>query len=128
MLVAHRFDSMLKMLEAIRGTFVVSGKAGGAAADATTFTDNTGTPFADVLPGDRLHVSGTLEVFTVTTVTDDNNIVVDLVLSAGTPLAGADWKIFRGGLDLDQIKLGPMPDPMRQGSGILIYDEKNFVV
>lgn len=127
MLIARNFNSREELLNILRGTPIASGAAGTNTGASANFQDLTTGAFADVLVGDTIHISGESSPFTVDTKTDDNNLILDTTITNAHTADGM-WRVFRGGIAIADIQVGPVPDPLKPNSGLIIYDEPDFVV
>jgi len=127
MLIARNFNSREELLNLLRGAPVTSGTAGTNTGGSANFQDLTAGAFADVLVGDTIHIAGEAAGLTVDTKTDDNNLVLsDPIVAAHS--ADAQYRVFRGGIAVADIEIGPVPDPLKPNSGLIIYNEVNFIV
>lgn len=128
MYITRKFSSHLELLTLLRGTPVSEGSTGETTASSATLTDNTGTPFAGVVVGDVVHISGESTTFIVSAVTDDNNIDVSPTISnTHASPSFVRWRIFKNnGINPLDIIVGPTQDPLAPHMGIIIYDERDF--
>lgn len=128
MLVARKFNTYDQLLELLRGADIARGTQGTNTASNATLQDGSGNGgFAGVAVGDTVHISGEASSFTVQSVTDDNEIVMTTNITA-PHTANAEYRIFRGGIDLTDIKVGPIADPLQAGGGLIIYEKLDFGV
>lgn len=127
MLVKVQFNNELELLEYLRGTTVREARTGLNGPNSSTFTDNTAEAFADVEADDVIYLSGDSQAYTVTSVTDDNNL--EVTPNIGGEHADPDfalYRILRGGRSIDNFVFGPLADPTKSGATWGIYDEVDF--
>lgn len=127
MLVVKKFKNELELLSFLRGSTVVVARTGENSAASSTFTDSTGTPFADVLAGDELHISGDSTIHVVSSVTDDNNIEVAPNIAGAhvNPASFAVYRILRDATPIADVVVGPQHDTLNNIHWV-IYDEVDF--
>lgn len=126
MLATKQTSSIRDALEAIDGAEIVKGSAGTNTASSTDFADATTGAFIGALEGDYLWISGVATPILITTVTDDNNLVLATPINAAHT-ADAKWKVKRGGIGWENVIDGGLVQH-NNGSGawIIIYETQTF--
>lgn len=126
MLVSRTFTSAAELLSILRGSAVSSGSQGTNLVTDPNLVDASGNGgFADAQVGDTVFISGDTQTFSILTKTDANNIELDANITAAHT-GNAIWRIFRNGIDLADIQVGPLYDGT--GTGVIIYEKVDFGV
>ena len=128
MISIKKYASRVDLLQIFRGSFIAQGSAGTNAAGSPNLADLTVDAFADVNPGDRIHVSGEdiSTVFLVSVKTDDNHLVLDNPI-VNVHAANGAWRAFApDAIDIGDVVM-VISDPRQEDAGIILYDAADFV-
>ena len=130
MLAVKNFQNNRDLLDFIQGAQVAAGTAGTNTAASPNLQDLTAGAFLGVLVDDQFVISGDPAIYTVITVTDVNNIVLDANIPDEHGTApDAIWRALRGGVGEAALKFGsPLQDTYGQSHWVVIYDALAFKV